>query len=176
MAWASLTGLFICCVTFATVVAGQDGPGEDNLPRYWEIHAWLLTIGAAFFVMSYLALWLKYLSRIKGIEIPALATKISRMWYKMHVYLGAVGVTLSVAGAIVGYFMVDWARDGHHLRLTHSYIGVIVGIIVLAPFVTGLAARAVKQGRYALRWWHVAIGLVGLILMLAGLFSGWALE
>jgi len=166
----------VCYVASAAVAAAQDGPGEDNLPRYWEIHAWLLTVGTAFFVISYLALWLKYLSKVKGIELPALATSISRMWYRIHVYLGAAGVILALAGVIWGYLIVDWAHGGQHLRLSHSYIGVITGIIVLAPLATGLAARAIKRGGYTIRWWHIAIGFVGLALMIVGLASGWALE
>jgi Fe2+ transport system protein B len=172
----SLMGFLIYCSAFATIVAGQDGAGEDNLPRYWEIHAWLLTVGTALFVTSYLALWLKFLSRIKGIELPALATQISRMWYKMHVYFAAAGVILVLAGAIWGYLMVDWAHNGHHLRLAHSYIGVIAGFAALAPLITGLAARAAKRGRYAIRWWHLAIGLVAIGVMVAGTISGWSLE
>jgi Fe2+ transport system protein B len=168
-------GLLMFVTTSATIVAGQVD-GEDNLPRYWEIHAWLLSLGAALFVTTYLALWLKFLSRIKGIELPALATKISKMWYKMHVYFGAAGVILVIAGVILGYYMVDQAHGGQHLRLTHSYIGVLAGMIALAPLISGLIARAAKKRRTVLRWWHLAIGLAGIVLMLAGAFSGWALE
>lgn len=175
MAVTCSIGLLMISSASATIVAGQDG-GEDNLPRYWEIHAWLLSLGTALFVTAYVALWLKFLSKIKGIELPALAIKVSKMWYKMHVYFGAAGVTLIIAGSILGYFMVDWAHGGQHLRLTHSYIGALAGIIALAPLMSGLAARAVKKGRYAVRWWHLAIGLAGIVLMLAGAFSGWALE
>jgi hypothetical protein len=175
MAVACLIGLLMSSSGSASIVAGQDG-GEDNLPRYWEIHAWLLSLGTALFVTAYLALWLKFLSRIKGIELPALATKISKMWYKMHLYFGAAGVTLVIAGVILGYYMVDQAHGGQHLRLTHSYIGALAGIIALAPLMSGLVARAAKKRRTVLRWWHLAIGLAGIVLMLAGAFSGWALE
>jgi uncharacterized membrane protein len=168
-------GLLMFISASATIVAGQEG-GEDNLPRYWEIHAWLLSLGTALFVTAYLALWLKFLSKIKGIELPALATKVSKMWYKMHVYLGAAGVALIIAGAILGYYMVDQAHGGQHLRLTHSYIGVLAGIIALAPLMSGLMARAAKKRSTAVRWWHLTIGLAGIMLMLAGAFSGWALE
>lgn len=71
-------GLLMSISASATIVAGQVA-GEDYLPRYWEIHAWLLSLGAALFITTYLALWLKFLSRIKGIELPALVTKISKM-------------------------------------------------------------------------------------------------
>jgi hypothetical protein len=169
-----LSVTLVCLVSIPNIAAAEDG--EDNLPRYWEIHAWLLTIGTGLFVLSYVALWLKYLSRIKGVEIPALATRISRKWYDLHVYLGAAGVLIGLAGVALGYYMVDQAHNGQHLRISHSYIGVISGSVVLGPLVTGFAARALKRSSYALRWWHIAIGLAGTIIMLAGLFTGWATE
>jgi hypothetical protein len=157
-----------------TNVAAQEG--EDDLPQYWELHAWLLTIGTALFVLSYLVLGLKLISRIKGVDLPALATSISRRWYQMHVYLGTAGVALALAGSIWGYLMVDWAYAGEHLRLSHSYIGVAVALVVSAPLVTGSAARILKKGRNAMRWWHLVIGLLGIVLMVTGTISGWALE
>jgi len=175
MVAACLISWLVLSSASAAIVTGQDG-GEGDLPRYWQIHAWMLSLGAALFITTYLALWLKFLSRIKGIELPALATKISKMWYKMHVYFGAAGVTLVIAGVILGYYMVDQAHGGQHLRLTHSYIGVLAGIVALAPLISGLIARAAKKRRTVLRWYHLAIGLAGIVLMLAGAFSGWALE
>ena len=157
--------------------AAQGAQGEDdNLPRYWEIHAALLTAGTAFFVASYIALWLKMLGKLENLGLPAIATRISRLWYKWHMYLGAIGVGLILADVIWGYLMVQWAYGGAHLRIAHSYVGVATGMISLAPLITGLATRTTRKGRIAFRWWHVAIGIGGIAVMLVGLFSGWATE
>ena len=102
MVAACSIGWLVLSSASAAIVAGQNG-GEGDLPRYWQIHAWMLSFGAALFITTHLALWLKFLSRIKGIELPALATKISKMWYKIHVYFGAAGVILVIAGVILGY-------------------------------------------------------------------------
>jgi len=158
-------------------VVAQDAPGgENNLPRYWEIHAALLTVGTVFFVASYIALWLKLLGKLEGLGLPAIATRISRLWYKWHMYLGAIGVGLILAGVIWGYLIVQWAYGGTHLRIPHSYVGIAAGMIALAPLITGLATRATRKGRIGLRWWHVAIGIASIVIMLVGLFSGWATE
>jgi len=75
--WTRITVLTVACsIGFlfsipasATIVSGQVA-GEDNLPRYWEIHAWLLSRGAALFVTTYLALWLKFLQESRGLSSP----------------------------------------------------------------------------------------------------------
>jgi len=158
-------------------VVGQGEPGgENDLPRYWAIHAALMTVGTVFFIASYVALWLKMLGKLEDLGLPAIATRISRLWYKWHMYLGVIGVGLTLAGVIWGYLIVQWAYGGPHLRIPHSYVGIATGVIALAPLVTGIVARATRKGRIALRWWHVAIGIASIVIMLVGLFSGWATE
>lgn len=163
-------------LSLGSVVAQSAPGGEDNLPRYWEIHAALLTVGTSFFIASYAALWLKMMGKLEGLGLPAIATRISRLWYKWHMYLGAVGIGLTLAGVIWGFLMVQWAYGGTHLRISHSYVGIATGAIALAPLVTGLIARSTRKGWTTSRWWHVAIGIAAIVVMLAGLFSGWALE
>jgi hypothetical protein len=175
-AMLSLLGIMVYCSLFVPSVVAQDGPGEDNLPRYWEIHAFLMTAGTILFVGTYAALWLKYVSRIKGVPVPALAVKVSKKWYRIHIYFGIAGVTLLAAGTILGYFMVDWAHNGQHLRIPHSSIGVVAGIMALVPLALGFTDILGKQHKHVLRWWHIVLGLTGIAVMLAGLVSGWALE
>ena len=173
---ASSLGVIVLLSAAASSAAAQGATGEDNLPRYWEIHAFLMTAGTILFVGTYSALWLKYVSRVKGVQLPALAVKVSRMWYRMHVYLGVAGASLLAAGTVWGYVMVEWAHKGQHLRLAHSYIGVIARCIPLVPLVLGFAVRKVSRRKLSMRRWHVALGLAGIIILLVGLVSGWALE
>lgn len=179
---ASAVILCLIIALSANLAAGsataQDGaPGEgDNLPRYWEIHAALLTAGTVLFIGSYVALWLKFLGKLETYGLPALAVRISRLWYKWHKYLGAIGVGLIIAGVVWGYIMVQWAHGGAHLRIPHSYVGFLAGFISVAPLLSGLISRRAKRGTTLLRWWHVVLGLSGIVVVLVGLFSGWALE
>lgn len=175
--------ILVLCVGFlafsllsSSPAAAQDGIGEDNLPQYWEIHALLMTAGTILFVGSYAALWLKYISRIKGFQMPALAVKVSKMWYRMHVIFAVAGVVLLAAGTLFGYVMVGWAHHGQHLRIPHSYVGVVAGCIALVPLALGFSDKWGKRHRHSIRWWHIALGLAGMIIMLVGLVSGWALE
>jgi len=173
----ALAAMFCVNLAIGSVGAAGDGTaGEDNLPRYWEIHAFLLTLGTALIVASYAALWLKFLGRLEEFGFPAIATRISRLWYKWHMYIGAAGVGLTLAGVAWGYLMVDWAYGGAHLRVPHAYVGIATGIVVIAPLLTGLVTRALRKRRATLRWWHAAVGLVAIALMVAGLISGWAME
>lgn len=157
--------------------AAQDGGGgEDNLAPGWGIHAALMTLATIFFVASYVALWLKILTKLEVGVVPAIATRVSRLWYKLHMYLGALGVIFALAGVLWGYLIVQWAYGGPHLRLMHSYVGYLTAGIALAPLLTGFLARTIKKGRVTVRWWHVALGLVGIVMMVVGTYSGWALE
>jgi hypothetical protein len=178
---ASAVILYMVVALCANLVLGSaaaqgDGTGDgDNFPHYWEIHAALLTVGTVLFVGSYVALWIKFLGKLEGYGLPAIATRISRLWYKWHMYLGAVGVGFIIAGVIWGYLMVGWAHGGTHLRVSHSYVGFLAGCIAIVPILSGLVSRRSRRGRTALRWWHVALGLMSIVVMLAAIFSGWAL-
>jgi hypothetical protein len=169
-------GVLVFLSRSASLVAAQDSIGEDNLPRYWEIHAFLMTAGTVLFISTYAALWLKYVSRIKGFQVPALAVKISRMWYRFHVYFGVAGVSLLMAGTVWGYIITEWAHHGQHLRLAHSYIGVVAGCISLIPLALGFTTKWGKRHNLSIRWWHVVLGVAAIVIMLVGLLSGWALE
>lgn len=163
------------CACLALVALAAPAAAEDNLPRYWEVHATLLSLATFFFVASYLALFLKWLRRLEPLGLPA--TKgLAKLWFKGHVWLGVAGVAFAVAGIVVGFYMVDQAYAGTHLRLTHSWVGFATLALVLPPLISGMIWRAAKNGKLAIRWWHLALGLMGIIVMLAGVITGWALE
>jgi hypothetical protein len=159
----------------ALAQAGGGGGGEGNLPRYWQVHAALLTIGTVLFVASYGALWLKWLSRLDRRGIP-LVKRLSRLWYRAHLWLGVLGVAFALAGLVWGLVMVYWAYGGTHLRVPHAWVGVLTGVVVVAPVATGLLHRAVKERKGAVRWWHLVLGFFGIAMMLAGAITGWAME
>jgi len=176
MAAAALTTALVLAVgALSAAAAGGGGGGEGNLPRYWQVHAALLSIGTVLFVASYGALWLRWLSKLDGLGIP-LVKRLSRLWYRAHIWLGVLGVAFALAGVVWGLVMVQWAYGGTHLRLPHAWVGILTGVIVIAPVATGLLHRAVKEQKRAVRWWHLALGFFGMALMLAGAITGWALE
>jgi hypothetical protein len=169
------TTLALAVLALPAAAAIPGGGGEGNLPRYWQVHAALLSIGTGFFVASYAALWLKWLSKIDRRGIP-LVKRLSKLWYRAHLWLGVLGVAFALAGIVWGLVMVHWAYGGTHLRVPHAWVGVLTGAIVIAPLATGLLHRAVKHRRVAVRWWHLVLGFFGIAMMLAGAITGWALE
>ena len=69
----------------SSFVQAQDGgPGGDNeMPRYWEVHALLLTLGTTFVVMGYLSLWMKSIGRLESLGVPVhLGKKLARFWFR----------------------------------------------------------------------------------------------
>ena len=176
-ALATIALLLLAAAIGAAPALAQGGDGgEGNLPRYWQVHAVLLSIGAFLFVAAYAALWLRWLGRLDRLDIP-LVKRLSRLWYRAHLWLGTAGFAFALAGVLWGLLMVHWAYSGTHLRVPHAWVGVLTGAVVVAPLATGLLHRAVKGGRKpAVRWWHLVLGFVGIAFMLAGVITGWALE
>ena len=103
--------LALAVLALPAAAAGPGGGGEGNLPRYWEVHAALLSIGTFLFVASYAALWLKWLGRLDRLDIPRVK-RLSRLWYRAHLWLGAIGVAFALAGIVWGLVMVHWAYGG----------------------------------------------------------------
>jgi len=167
--------LLALCTCLALTALAAPAAAEDDLPRYWEVHAALLSLATFFFVATLLALYLRWLRRLEPLGIP-LTKGLAKLWFKAHMWLGVAGAACALAGIAVGYYMVDQAYGGPHLRLTHSWVGLATLAIVLPPLVSGLVWRRVKKGRPALKWWHLVLGLVGIGIMLAGAITGWALE
>ena len=147
------------------------------MPRYWEVHAALLTLGTAFVVMGYLSLWLKSIGKLEslGVSVP-LGKRLARFWYKWHVALGIVGVAMVLGGIGWGYLMVQWAYGGPHLRLSHSWVGAVTGFAVSGPVLLGYLTRHVKKGKRSVRWWHMILGFAGLAMLFIGLSTGFGLD
>ena len=161
------------------MASAQDGTGtaEDSLPRYWQVHALLLTAGTVLYISAYLALWLKIMGKLGALGAKtALTRRVGRLWYKSHRNLAVLGGSMIAVGLTWAFLMVQWAYGGPHLRLAHSLMGLAAGIVASLPITTGLVTRALRKGKMKIRMWHIVVGFLGIAMMIIGLTSGWALE
>ena len=170
--WAhSSTRTITLALTLLVALAGPVLAEEENLPRYWEYHAALLSLATFLFVLSFLVLLARSLRRaLPFLKIFKVAWLVSA-----HKVLGGLGAAFGVAGIAVGLYMVEMAGTGH-ARITHSLVGFATLLCVIVPVITGFAVYRTKDHRRTVRWWHILLGAVGIAVMLLGAATGWALE
>lgn len=176
-----LTSVILVLITLSVCgyAAAQDnGGGVDNeMPRYWEIHAGLMSAGTMIIVLGYLSLWLKWLGKLESLGVPVpMGKRVARFWYKWHVALGTAGLALTLGGIAWAYLIVQWAYGGPHLRLGHSWIGLATGVTITTPVLLGYLTRHIRKGKRTLRWWHVGLGFSGMAMMFIGLSTGFGLD
>ncbi len=160
-------------LSIALVAGGAlaDEDEEDDLPRYWEVHAGLLSLATGLFVLAYGILVLRFI-QAKVLRVQW----VKGLWFaRAHNALGAVGAALGAAGIAVGYYMVDQAGTGH-ARLTHSLVGFLTLALIIAPIASGAAVGRAGGYRTQVRWWHIVLGLAGIAVMLVGAATGWEME
>lgn len=158
-------------LTLLFALAGPVLAEEDNLPRYWEYHAALLSLATFLFVLSFLVLLARALRR----TLPFLKMFKVAWLVSAHKVLGGLGAAFGVAGIGVGLYMVEMAGTGH-ARITHSLVGFTTLLCVIVPVITGFAVYRTKDHVKAVRWWHILLGALGIVVMLLGAATGWALE
>jgi hypothetical protein len=103
----------------------------------------------------------------------------ARWWLKMHRLLGVTSACAGGLGIAAASVMVQ-LTTGVHIRVVHSYAGLVTLAAFIASPLLGQAIFAVKskEAKRSLRVWHRWIGRAAVLLMLGtivlGLFqAGW---
>lgn len=95
-----------------------------------------------------------------------------RWWLKVHRILGIVGTIIGVIGVGTAVFMI-WTYSGAHLRVIHSYFGLITIIVIIAsPFMGHGILKIKKEYKPLFRKIHRWLGRVALLLMLITIILG----
>ena len=103
------------------------------------IHAALMTTGFLF-VLSAL--------------IVAMTQRRERWWLKVHRAIGLTGSSLMLLGVITAVTAVASTSEGHHLRTSHTWLGVLtVAMAIVAPSL-GLLQFRIPQKAAAIRLAH----------------------
>jgi hypothetical protein len=98
--------------------------------------------------------------------------KKKKWWLGAHRVFGIVGAALGASGLGVAVFMVA-AASGIHLRIVHSWIGLIaILLFLLAPFLGQAFLKAKKEKKPFFRLAHRWGGRFALLLMLAAIVLG----
>jgi alcohol dehydrogenase class IV len=97
--------------------------------------------------------------------------KVIKAWYKAHFAANAGSVSLSAAGLVMGFYMIQQST-GVHLRIPHAILGAVTLAAVLAQPWVGLAFRKFKKGKKQLRLVHIWMGRAAIALMLLVIVLG----
>jgi len=141
----------------AEVDFGSGEAEEVEAPVLWPYHAALMTTGTVLFVATYASLTYRKLKK--------------KWWLEAHHYVGTAAVVCAVAGLSIGFVMVGGLEQGH-LRVMHSFIGATTLTVGLACLAAGSLFMWTKRLKRASRRPHIALGVVGIAMMVVTVVSG----
>jgi hypothetical protein len=117
---------------------------------------WLTTVHALLLSLSFACMF-------AGMLISRYFKK-RRWWLKTHRLLGAGGALLGAAGIAAMAVMLS-LLSASHLRIFHSYLGLVTLLGMLAAPLVGLGMLKARSGRQGLRIFHRWLGRSVLLLM-----------
>jgi hypothetical protein len=117
-----------------------------------------------------LALSLSFACMLAGMLISRYLKK-KRWWLKVHRVLGVSGVVLGVGGVAAMTVMLS-LLSASHMRILHSYLGLLTLTGMLAAPVLGQVMLKIRGGRKTLRTVHRWLGRLVLLLMAATVLLG----
>ena len=122
----------------------------------WPVHAVLMVLSVFFFGLAiYLARW----------------KKSDRTWLVRHRTIGMVVSWFFLTGVLTAVYMVTGYPPGHPVGI-HGWIGFVVsGAVLLMPFL-GLAQLRKWKGPQLVRKFHVWLGRVVFIALIATVVLG----
>jgi hypothetical protein len=120
------------------------------------VHAGLMCTGFLFLLMGFAVV--RFMKR-------------KTWWLKIHKLLAIPGASCAVLGFCAVVLDIALA-GGQHLRTPHSYIGVVVVILIIAAPVLGFMQFRFRQHVRAIKGLHIWSGRIVLILMLINIMLG----
>jgi len=131
------------------------GAGSEPPTMAWQPHAALLSAGLVVLVA--------------GMFVARLRTQ--RWWMKGHRAVMLAGAALAATGLLYGYFMVQEAT-GMHLRVPHSFLGVLSLVMTLGMTASGLVVLRVARKHPSMRPVHRWAGRATILLLVLTVLSG----
>ena len=142
--------------TAAITMETGEAEGEESA-KLWPVHAAFMTAGVALMLVGYWTLLQK--------------KKKVRWWFKGHIRGMAAAVACSVVGLATGLYMVE-GSTGVHLRVPHTWLGLVTLVLALLTLVNGYAFLRSKERKKQMRRAHVPMGLAAIVLMALTVVSG----
>jgi hypothetical protein len=146
-------------VGYATLDIGTGESESEEAKARWIIHAILMVTGTSMMLFAAWLLTQKQSERWK--------TK----WFKGHITYMTVATAITGTGLVFGIIMVEQGT-GIHLRVVHTWIGLVTLVVAFATFGSGKLFQKAKKNRKKVRNYHLWIGRAGLVLMVITMVLG----
>jgi len=143
-------------VGYATLNLESAAASKAQAPFLMPVHAIIMSFGFA--------------SMFTGMIISRYMKK-KKWWLKTHKSLGVAGASLGVIALATAVYMVA-TTSGIHLRVVHSYFGLITLIIIVLTPIMGQTFLKIKKNKKVFRMIHRWAGRTSLLLMLATIVLG----
>ncbi len=146
--------------------SGTDGSDNETPPStstdliaiFWPYHAtfMFLSLVVVFSAMIYARYYRK-----------------DSTWINKHKYIAVSGVILGLIGVSLSIYMVSSTVGSFQLRLPHSYLGLIVLLMLLiTPLLGWLQFKLKKQSKVKVRTIHKWFGRITIALLLLNVLFG----
>jgi hypothetical protein len=127
-------------------------------PTLWPIHATLMTVAVILFIS---AVWCVENKK-----------KLKKRYVNIHHNLAQGAVGLTIAGLVVGWYMVAQLEEGH-IRVAHSWFGLVTIVLGLTALGIGSTYYADKKKFFKTpRKRHMFFGGTTIILIVATVIVG----
>jgi uncharacterized membrane protein YidH (DUF202 family) len=130
---------------------------EEEKVELWPVHAIFMSLGVGLMLAGWWILTQK---------------KKRKWWFKGHKWIMSGAVSSAIVGLATGIYMIEQST-GVHLRLPHTWIGLVTLIVSITVLAIGLVyTKAKKERKRKLRKVHLTMGYGGVALMVLTLVTG----
>jgi hypothetical protein len=136
-----------------------EGGEESKTGKGWLLIIHIIIMSVAFIIMVFGMLVSRYMKK-------------KRWWLKVHRSIGITGASVGVIGIASAVIMVS-VLSGIHLRVFHSYVGLVTILALISTPVLGQSIFKVqREKKPKFRKSHRWFGRIALILMLITIILG----
>lgn len=131
------------------------GASTEKAAMFWQPHAVLMGTGVALLVAGI------FIARMKK----------QNWWMKGHRAVMLAGTAVTAAGLLYGIYMIQ-VSTGVHLRVVHTYLGVLALLLNLAMAAVGMLLPRLAKSNPGARAAHRWLGRVTIVVILVTVLAG----
>ncbi len=133
------------------------GASTEKAGMAWQPHAVLMGTGVALLLAG------MFVARQKA----------RKWWLKGHRAVMLAGTSVTAAGLLYGIYMIQ-ASSGAHLRVVHTYVGVLALLLNLSMAAVGMLLPRIAKNHPGARAAHRWLGRVTILVLVLTVFLGLA--
>jgi len=145
-------------VGYATLDIATGESESEETSTLWPYHAILMVTGLALMLFGVMMIYRKKSERFAS------------TWFQHHKTMMSIGVVAAGAGLVLGFYMIA-STTGVHLRIPHTWIGLLALVFAFANLSLGIAFLKSRKKKVIKRY-HRQVGRIAVALMVLTVASG----